>query len=145
MLAPLRDQRRSGANTDLRFGAILGYARAGTIIGMRVLGVDAYAKGWIGVELYHGAFVAAHIADHLTTLLSAVNDIPAVGIDMPLGLVETGQRQADLAARAFLGIHLGSAVFSVPPRAVWKQEYTWHRRVRGSEYRGYACVPSAES
>jgi predicted RNase H-like nuclease len=85
------------------FGASLGYARAGTIIGMRVLGVDAYrkgrnGKGWIGVELDCGAFVRAHIADRLTELLSAVNDIQVVGIDMPLGLVETGRRQADLDA-----------------------------------------------
>jgi hypothetical protein len=61
---------------------------------MRVLGVDAYTKGrnkgWIGVELDHGTFVAAHIADRLTTLLSAVNDIQAVGIDMPLGLNRSG-------------------------------------------------------
>jgi predicted RNase H-like nuclease len=93
---------------------------------MRVLGVDAYTKGWIGVELDRGTFVAAHIADRLTTLLSAVNDIQAVGIDMPLGLVETGQRQVERAARAFVGKHLRSAVFPVPPRAVWKREDTWY-------------------
>ncbi|HEY3692222.1 MAG TPA: DUF429 domain-containing protein [Pseudonocardiaceae bacterium] len=93
MPAPLQDQRKSDANP--RFGAIPGYARAATMIGMRVLGVDAYrkgskgGKGWIGVELDRGAFVDAHIADCLTKLLSAVNDIQAVGIDMPLGLVET--------------------------------------------------------
>ena len=67
---------------------------------MRVLGVDAFTKGWIGIELDRGTFVAAHIKDRLTTLLSAVNDIQAVGIDMPLGLVETGRRQADRAARS---------------------------------------------
>jgi hypothetical protein len=43
---------------------------------MRVLGVDAYrkgrkGKGWIGVELDRGAFVAAYIAACLTALLSA--------------------------------------------------------------------------
>ncbi|MFZ0905349.1 MAG: DUF429 domain-containing protein, partial [Mycobacterium sp.] len=69
---------------------------------MRVLGVDAYTTGWIGVELDCGAFVGAHIADSLTTLLSTVNDIHAVGIDIPLGLVETGRRQADLDARDFV-------------------------------------------
>jgi predicted RNase H-like nuclease len=92
---------------------------------MRVLGVDAYTKGWIGVELDRGTFVVAHIADCLTTLLSAVNDIQVVGIDMPLGLVENGRRQADLAARAFLGPRRNS-VFLMPPRAVWKQEDTWY-------------------
>jgi predicted RNase H-like nuclease len=124
MPAPLQDQRRSGANTP-RFGAIPGYARAGTMIGMRVLGVDAYTKGWIGVELDHGTFVTAHIAGCLTTLLSAINNIHAVGIDMPLGLVETGRRQADLDARDFVGERRNS-VFLMPPRAVWKHEdNTW--------------------
>jgi predicted RNase H-like nuclease len=98
---------------------------------MRVLGVDAYrkgkGKGWIGVELDRGTFVDAHIKDHLTELLSAVNDIQAVGIDMPLGLVETGRRQADLDARDFVGKHLGGAVFLMPLRAVWQREdNTWY-------------------
>ena len=92
---------------------------------MRVLGVDAYAKGWIGVELDHGTFVGAHIADHLDTLLSAVNDIQAVGIDMPLGLVKTGRRQADLDARVFVGPRWHS-VFLMEPRAVWRQEDIWY-------------------
>jgi predicted RNase H-like nuclease len=102
------------------------------MIGMRVLGVDAYrkgskgAKGWIGVELDRGAFVDAHIADCLTKLLSAVNDVQVVGIDMPLGLVETGRRQADLDAREFVGKRRNS-VFLMPPRAVWKREdNTWY-------------------
>ena len=107
------------------FGASLVYARAGTIIGMRVLGVNAYIKGWIGVELDRSTFVAAHIADRLTTLLSAVHDIQAVGIDMPLGLVETGRRQADLDARVFVGPRRNS-VFLMPPRAVWKQKDVWY-------------------
>jgi hypothetical protein len=67
------------------------------------------------------AFAAAHIAECLTTLLSTVEDVQdvhAVGIDMPLGLVETGWRQADLAVQAFVGARRRS-VFRVPPRAVW--------------------------
>jgi hypothetical protein len=50
-----------------------------------------------------------------------------VGIDMPLGLVETGRRQADLDAHTFVGKHLGNAVFLMPLRAVWKREdNTWY-------------------
>jgi hypothetical protein len=56
-----------------RFGAIPRYARAGTMIGMRVLGVDAFTKGWIGVELDRAARSSARISrTFLTTLLSAV-------------------------------------------------------------------------
>jgi predicted RNase H-like nuclease len=99
---------------------------------MRVLDVDACSIGWVSIELRCGTFAAAHIADCLTTLLSAVgnihgniHEVHAVGIDMPLGLVETGWRQADLAAHAFVGARR-SSVFRVPPRAVWKEE-VWHQ------------------
>jgi predicted RNase H-like nuclease len=43
-----------------------------------------------------------------------------VGIDMPLGLLESGWREADRAARALLGPRR-SSVFAIPPRAVWAQ------------------------
>jgi Protein of unknown function (DUF429) len=89
--AAIRISACSGTTPWLRRFPV--YARAGTIIGMRVLGVDACTTGWIGIELDRGRFVVAYLADRLTTLLAAVNDIQgihAVGIDMPLGLVETG-------------------------------------------------------
>jgi predicted RNase H-like nuclease len=43
-----------------------------------------------------------------------------VGIDMPLGLLETGWREADRAARGLLGPRR-SSVFAIPPRAVWAE------------------------
>jgi predicted RNase H-like nuclease len=43
-----------------------------------------------------------------------------VGIDMPLGLLTRGWREADGAARRLLGPRR-SSVFAIPPRAVWKQ------------------------
>jgi predicted RNase H-like nuclease len=97
---------------------------AGIIGGMRVLGIDACTLGWVAIELSGGRFAAAHVADRLTTLLSVVDDIDnirTVGIDMPLGLVETGWREADLAAQYFVGSRRRS-VFRVPPHAVWKQD-----------------------
>jgi predicted RNase H-like nuclease len=45
----------------------------------------------------------------------------AVGIDMPLGLLESGWRTADLQAQRLLG-RRRSTVFAIPPRAVWAQE-----------------------
>jgi len=39
---------------------------------------------------------------------------------MPLGLLETGWREADRAARGLLGPRR-SSVFAIPPRAVWAQ------------------------
>jgi len=46
--------------------------------------------------------------------------ITIVGIDMPLGLLETGWREADRAARGLLGPRR-SSVFAIPPRAVWAE------------------------
>ncbi len=40
---------------------------------------------------------------------------------MPLGLLESGWREADLAARGLLGPRR-SSVFAIPPRAVWEQD-----------------------
>ncbi len=107
--------------------------------GMRVTGVDACRHGWVAVSLD----VTGPAAD-----LSAV-DLPAparpgrirmgavrvhaslagvldgdgagvIGIDMPLGLLESGWREADRAARKLLGPRR-SSVFAIPPREVWAQ------------------------
>jgi predicted RNase H-like nuclease len=72
------------------------------------------------VELAEGAFVAAHLAASLAELIEWVPDAVAVGVDMPLGLVERGWRAADLAAAAVLG-RRRSSVFRVPPRQVWDE------------------------
>src|SRR5438034_8444815 len=56
------------------------------------------------------------------TLAEALDGTEArvVGIDMPLGLLESGWREADRAARGLLGPRR-SSVFAIPPRAVWEQ------------------------
>jgi predicted RNase H-like nuclease len=48
------------------------------------------------------------------------NGADVAGIDMPLGLLESGWREADLAARGLLGSRR-SSVFAIPPRAVWSE------------------------
>jgi predicted RNase H-like nuclease len=51
------------------------------------------------------------------------------GIDMPLGLLGTGWRDADLLARRALG-RRGVTVFAIPPRAVWEcQSYAEANRL----------------
>jgi len=70
-----------------------------------------------------GIAVTVRVAASLGALLAPDLD-PAgttiVGIDMPLGLLETGWREADGAARGLLGPRR-SSVFAIPPRAVWAQ------------------------
>jgi predicted RNase H-like nuclease len=91
---------------------------------MRVAGVDACRGGWVAVwPPAAGCSVAVRTGTSLGALLGADLD-PAdpavVGIDMPLGLLETGWREADRAARGLLGPRR-SSVFAIPPRAVWAQ------------------------
>ena len=59
------------------------------------------------------------------TLADVLADVPAdveasaVGIDIPIGGVDIGWRDADLQAQALLGPRR-STVFTVPPRGLWR-------------------------
>ncbi|MEU6574220.1 DUF429 domain-containing protein [Streptomyces sp. NPDC046805] len=108
---------------------------------MDVLGVDACGKqGWAGIRLTDGAYAGSLVDVRLDALVERAAGVQAVAVDMPLGLVETGWRAADLAARALLGARRGS-VFLIGPRPVWQepdhaaaadrcQELTGHRLSR---------------
>ena len=95
---------------------------------MRVTGVDACRGGWVAVSL--DGPEEAEGADWLRVEMVRVHETLAgvldghgsrvVGIDMPLGLLGSGWREADRAARGLLGPRR-SSVFAIPPRAVWEQ------------------------
>ena len=96
---------------------------------MRVTGLDACRRGWVAVSLDgpERAGMAARLRVAAVrvhqTLAGALDGTEArvVGIDMPLGLLESGWREADRAARGLLGPRR-SSVFAIPPRAVWEQD-----------------------
>lgn len=95
---------------------------------MRVTGVDACRRGWVAVTLEASGraqlprLTCVRVHESLASVLGQAPD-PArvVGIDMPLGLLESGWREADRMARGLLGPRR-SSVFAIPPRAVWAQE-----------------------
>jgi predicted RNase H-like nuclease len=78
-----------------------------------VTGVDGCAGGWVAVTL---ASRSVRVA--MATTLDGLSLAGVTGIDMPLGLVAAGWRDADLLARRALG-RRGVTVFQIPPRAVW--------------------------
>ena len=96
---------------------------------MYVTGVDGCRGGWVAVSLEApgpeplprrpGWLVSVRVRGTLAELL---DEEPAsvVGIDMPLGLLDSGWRTADRAAGALLGPRR-SSVFAIPPRAVWAE------------------------
>jgi predicted RNase H-like nuclease len=84
---------------------------------VRVLGVDGCRTGWVGVVLEGGRLTAVHGAN-ITDLLDAAGrdgGLACVAVDMPIGLPDTGRRQADVLARKALGPRWQS-IFLTPVR-----------------------------
>ena len=102
----------------------------------RFTGVDACPGGWVAVTLAGAgtragtragtgaAGAGAGAPPAVTVTVARTLDGLALdgvtGIDMPLGLLATGWRIADLLARRALG-RRGPCVFAIPPRPVWEQ------------------------
>jgi predicted RNase H-like nuclease len=89
-----------------------------------VTGIDGCAGGWVAVTIPAspvgdaGTPAAARIMVAPTLVGLALTGV--VGIDMPLGLLTDGWREADALARRALG-RRGVTVFAIPPRPVWEQ------------------------
>jgi predicted RNase H-like nuclease len=105
--------------------------------GSRVLGADACRAGWVGITLSDAglrAYVHAEIGG-LVALAAAAGPLAVVGIDIPIGLADTGLRQADLLARKAAGPRWAS-VFITPVRAAveatdYQQACELNRRIAG--------------
>ncbi|HXT88298.1 MAG TPA: DUF429 domain-containing protein [Trebonia sp.] len=85
-----------------------------------VVGVDGCAAGWVAVTLGRAGHPAATVVS--VAVAATLDGLPlagVTGIDMPLGLLAAGWRDADLFARRALG-RRGATVFPIPPRPVWE-------------------------
>lgn len=85
---------------------------------MRVLGLDACRKGWIGVLLEDAGDTTGLFLEDLAEVDGL--HVDGVGIDIPIGLATDRARAADLAAKSFLG-RRGSSVFVTPVRAAFAE------------------------
>jgi predicted RNase H-like nuclease len=89
---------------------------------MDVLGVDACGKqGWVGIRLTDGAYAGSLVDVSLEALVERAGAVGTVAVDMPLGLLESGWRAADLEARKLLGARC-STVFMVAPAPAWTEK-----------------------
>lgn len=79
------------------------------------IGIDGYRGGWVAALLTDGAIAWR------TATVPAIADLlePAatIGVDMPIGLLDSGERPCDQAARDALPGG-ASRVFTTPPRPV---------------------------
>ena len=84
---------------------------------MKVVGLDACRGKWLAVALDEGGFDDARLAADPAVLLAEWSDAAVIGVDIPIGLPETPLREADRAAREFVG-ERRSSVFSTFPSVV---------------------------
>jgi predicted RNase H-like nuclease len=84
---------------------------------MKALGLDACRGKWLAVALDEGEFEGARLRSDAAALVSVWPDAAAIGVDIPIGLPETPLREADRAAREFVG-ERRSSVFATFPSAV---------------------------
>jgi predicted RNase H-like nuclease len=84
---------------------------------MKVLGIDACRGKWLAVGLDEGHFDHARLGSDAATLGAAWPDAAAIGVDIPIGLPETPLREADRAAREFVG-QRRSSIFPTFPSVV---------------------------
>jgi predicted RNase H-like nuclease len=82
-----------------------------------VLGVDGCRGGWVGA-LVSGTGVSWLLLPDAKAIVGAAfaAGVDAVGVDMPIGLADSGWRACDLAAKQLLG-SAHARVFLTPPRA----------------------------
>lgn len=89
-----------------------------------VLGVDACKVGWVGVLLdQDGRYLEVLLKATIAGLVDAATDLRSlavVGIDIPIGLPDRGERAVDGAARRLLK-GAASTVFTTPTRPALEQ------------------------
>ena len=91
---------------------------------MVVVGADGYPGGWVLYSINVQSFATqVEVTPDLASLLrSRPADMAALGIDVPIGLLDR-PRACDLAARKLLGVR-GCCVFPAPSRAaVYAEHY----------------------
>lgn len=80
-------------------------------------GLDGCPDGWVVVTLRDGALHDVEVVDRLDEVLDGDQRPAAIGVDMPIGLIDAPSRAADRAARRLLPGR-ASSVFNAPPRVV---------------------------
>ena len=109
---------------------------------VRVVGADVWKKGWIAVVTVDGWIASIDAYDTMAELSSTEAEAEVIAVDIPIGLPIAPPRDADAAARRFIGAR-GSSVFPTPPRDVLERG-TYKEALRFSRKR-YGIGLTAQS
>ncbi len=105
-----------------------------------VASVDGAKGGWLGVLARpEGAGVALVLAPRWTDLPLAM--VKITGVDMPIGLAESGPRACDSAARRLLPRERKPSVFAPPRRALLACATRAEANARGRALDGTGLIP----
>jgi len=86
---------------------------------MQVVGVDNCPRGWIAVELNTDTTdLTTRFFGRFTDLLVAYADVPAIAVDVPIGLMDGTPRRCDIEARKRLGWPGMANIFPAPARSM---------------------------
>ncbi len=104
------------------------------------VGVDGAKSGWIAVWRGNEALMYC-VYDSANMLINAHADAQVVGVDIPIGLSESGSREADVQARRFVGGRRACSIFSSPVRGVLDaaSQPEASRRHRAIDGRGFGA------
>jgi predicted RNase H-like nuclease len=81
------------------------------------VGVDGCPGGWLAVSADSNDVVHARVFASIVELVEVFASAAAIGIDIPMGLLEEGSRSCEREARQFLGMPRRTSVFPAPLRA----------------------------
>jgi predicted RNase H-like nuclease len=113
-----------------------------------LVGADGCRGGWVAV-IEEGGRLSARVFVDWSQLMTELPRATLIGVDIPIGLPETGSRACDLEARRRLGRPRGSSVFPAPVRGVLKEGLSYrqasesHRQIdgRGVSQQAYRLLP----
>jgi predicted RNase H-like nuclease len=81
---------------------------------MKVVGIDACLGRWLAIVLQDGLFSDARLESDVAALVARWPEAVSIGIDIPVGLPKTPERDADRAARKFVGERRASVFATFP-------------------------------
>ncbi len=108
---------RAGGEAGVASDPVIACGEVHSISAVQVIGLDACRGKWLALVLENGSFAGTALAADASELIERWPQAAAVGVDIPIGLPEAPGREADRAAREFVG-QRRSSVFPTFPSAV---------------------------